>query len=408
MIPLIFGAVALGSAAFGAIAGAAGIADINEAKEIDQRTQKRYENAVSNLEAEWETINKLAQEYGQLQLDVMMHTIGRFVHFIERNSDQAQQSEQEFLKELEGISVQQLKVYKAAVMEAKHFFIGDTNAITAAGYIGAMSLATSVGMVSTGTAAWNTTLASLGDGSFAADGTSKALGVGEISSAILIGGLEGENTLTKAREYEAKVNIAIVKIDAVKDCMQQVRRRITELRNLFGSLNNRAVVSLKELEFLPSFNRHRDTNKFQQVALLVKALAEIMKTPVLDNEDFALKKVNLTECWQQAVSVYTDYLKVAEQEKKKQQKIEIWEKETIAKINLQRERLKAYLELWFGDHAGNFRTLFAVIDSASLSGNNENISISLNTIAEIAKADPFTELANLAYVRALLITPDHK
>ncbi|MGI2907595.1 hypothetical protein [Tolypothrix sp. VBCCA 56010] len=28
----------------------------------------------------------------------------------------------------------------------------------------------------------------------------------------------------------------------------------------------------------------RDASKFQEVALLVKALAEIMKTPVLDNE----------------------------------------------------------------------------------------------------------------------------
>jgi len=47
-----------------------------------------------------------------------------------------------------------------------------------------------------------------------------------------------------------------------------------------------AVIGLNELEAIPSFDKNRELNatKFQQVALLIKALAEIMKTPVLDNE----------------------------------------------------------------------------------------------------------------------------
>ncbi|MGJ5674194.1 MAG: hypothetical protein ACR9NN_11385 [Nostochopsis sp.] len=164
-----------------------------------------------------------------------------------------------------------------------------------------MGLATSVGVASTGTfigslsgaAAWNATLAWLGGGSLAAGGGGMALGslvLGGITvgPAVLIGGFvlagEGEKALTKAREYEAEVNTAITKIDATKDFMQQVKRRITELRNLLESLNNLAVLGLNELEFLPSFDKNRDASKFQQVGLLVKALAEIMKTPVLDSE----------------------------------------------------------------------------------------------------------------------------
>jgi len=107
IIPIILGALGLGTIAVGAIAGAEGISDMNEAKEIGERAQKRHERAVSKLQADWEDTNKLAEEYGKLQLDVMKHTIGRFVDFIERNIGKGKQSEKEFLEGLD-ISVQQI------------------------------------------------------------------------------------------------------------------------------------------------------------------------------------------------------------------------------------------------------------------------------------------------------------
>lgn len=107
---------------------------------------------------------------------------------------------------------------------------------------------------------------------------------------MLIGGFvlagEGEKALTKARKYEAEVNVAITKIEAVEDFLQQVRQRIHELGGLLESLNDLTIAGLDELESLPSFDisSNKDASKFQQVALLMKALAEIMKTPVLDSE----------------------------------------------------------------------------------------------------------------------------
>lgn len=303
MIPLILGAIALGTAAFGALKGAEGVGNMNEAKEIGERAENCHSYAVSELKADWEVTNELAEEYGQLQLDVMMTTVGRFVDFIERNIGKAKQSEKDFLEGLEGISVQQIKEYKTAVVEAEQFFKGGTKAIgaAAAGYGGAMSLATSVGVASTGTligglsgaAAWNATLAWLGGGSLVTGGGGMALGslvLGGITvgPAVLIGGFvlagEGEKALTKAWQYNAEVNTAIVKIEAARDFMEQVRRRIAELQGVFECLNKSAILSLEELESLPSFDKNRDASKFQKVALFVKALAEIMKTPVLDSE----------------------------------------------------------------------------------------------------------------------------
>ena len=108
------------------------------------------------------------------------------------------------------------------------------------------------------------------------------------------------------------------------------------------------------------------------------------------------------------VTAYTDYLKIAEQEQTKRREIEVWEKEIITKINVQRELLMAYLDRSFDERAENFRALFAVVDSAIASGNNEQLALALNSITEIAKSSPFKELASLASVRAALNDPKHE
>ena len=87
--------------------------------------------------------------------------------------------------------------------------------------------------------------------------------------------------MTEAHRYEAKANTEIAKLDSVEIFFGQVQRRITELKNLLEILNSKAIDGLVKLESKP-FICERDAAKFQQVALLIKSLAEIMKTPVLD------------------------------------------------------------------------------------------------------------------------------
>src|SRR6478672_6565745 len=121
MIPLILGAVALGSAAYGALKGAEGVNNMSEATKTGQNAQKRHELAVKQLQQSSEATNKLAADYGRLQLDVLMRTIGRFVAFIERNGQQASQSTKKYLEGLE-VTGQQIEAYKAAALEAQQFF----------------------------------------------------------------------------------------------------------------------------------------------------------------------------------------------------------------------------------------------------------------------------------------------
>lgn len=118
MIPIILGAIALGTA-LGAAKGSEGIGNVNKAKEIRESAQAEYESAVSQLKVDWENTNNLAKVYGQLQLDIRASTIRRFVAFTERIGQQACQGDMKFLRSLKGISVQQIKEYKSAIIEAE-------------------------------------------------------------------------------------------------------------------------------------------------------------------------------------------------------------------------------------------------------------------------------------------------
>ena len=272
-----------------------------KANELANAAKERYESAVEQLKREEADTNKLAEEYGQVQLNVIKNTIGRFVVFIERTGRRASESEKRFLDEMD-FSVQQIKEYKAAAIGAEQYLMASVKSagVAAAGYGSAIGVATSIGAASTGTAisslsgaaAWNATLAWFGGGAIAAGGGGMAVGTVILGSitvlpALAIGGFfaarEGEKAMTKAQEYEAKVNKAIADIKVAKDFSQQVKQRITELKGVFESLNTRAVKGLNELES-QVFDSTRDAEKFQQVGLLMKELVEFLKSPVLNSK----------------------------------------------------------------------------------------------------------------------------
>jgi hypothetical protein len=272
-----------------------------KANELAKGAQERYERALASLKTEEAATNKLAEEYGELQLQVIKETIKRFVDFVERTGRKASESERRLLESMD-FSVQQLKEYKAAAVGAEQYFAAGAKSVgaAAAGYGGAIGVATSIGAASTGTAisglsgaaAWNATLAWFGGGAIAAGGGGMALGtvvLGGITilPALAIGGFfaarEGEKAMTKAREHESKVNQAIIDMNRAKQVAKKVKLRITELRDVFEFINTRAAVALNELESKP-FDSKKDAEKFRQVGTLMKSLIEILKTPVLNND----------------------------------------------------------------------------------------------------------------------------
>lgn len=272
-----------------------------KANAIAKAAKEKYDNALIWLKTDEELTNKSAAEYGEVQLRAIQNTIGRFIRFIESTGRQASESEKQLLDSIE-FSVQEIQEYKAAVIGAEQFFGGGAKAAlgAAAGYGGAVTVATSIGVASTGTAisslsgaaATNAMLAWFGGGAVAAGGGGMAVGVWVLGGITAIPALgigaflaarEGAKALTKAKEYEAEANKAIADIHAASKYSRKVQQRIAELRQVFEALDARAIAALDELE-ANSFDSKKDAEKFQQVGKLIKSLVDFLKTPVLNAE----------------------------------------------------------------------------------------------------------------------------
>lgn len=113
------------------------------------------------------------------------------------------------------------------------------------------------------------------------------------------------------------------------------------------------------------------------------------------------------DCFQQIITAYKEYQVVAQQERTKRREIEAWEKATLAEIQMKRDSLISYLERSFDEREKNFQALFQSVDQAIASGDNQQLGLVLHAIVELAKSNPFKNLADLSTVQAALANPDH-
>jgi hypothetical protein len=132
-----------------------------------------------------------------------------------------------------------------------------------------------------------------------------------------------------------------------------------------------------------------------------------VKKPSMDFVRGVEAFVGPAKCLNEVVQAWTEYLKVAEQEKTKRRDIEAWEKVTLAEIKAKSDFLVGYLERSFDERAKNFQSLFQIVDQAMLSSDNQQLGLALHAIVELAKSSPFKDLADLSTVKAALDDPDH-
>ncbi|WP_228036971.1 hypothetical protein [Cuspidothrix issatschenkoi] len=145
---------------------------------------------------------------------------------------------------------------------------------------------------------------------------------------------------------------------------------------------------------------------------IAKGVTEVIKTKEhqktirLQNKTQAIN--GGAECLNEIVSAYYEYKRVVKEERTKCREIEAWEKTTLAEIEQKRDSFLAFLDHSFAERLKNFKALFNVVDQAIASGNNEHLQLALDKITELAKSNPFQDLANLSTVQAALLDPDHE
>lgn len=303
MLPFILAGIALAAGGFGLAAGAEGVSLMNEANEITERSKQRYQDELEISNKQLKNTKNKAESYGKLQIRVKKETISRFIKILERLNKKGN-FDRKFLQGLDGIiTAQDVAAYREHKIEAEKFIQGFGAAAVAgaAAGQGAFALVGLLGTASTGAAinglagaaAWNATLACFGGGAIAGGGGGMALGawvLGGIAAgpALLIAGCvlngQGEESISKAKGYQAKVNYAIWEMERDRDTLKQVEERITEFEKIVNQLDGRACLLMNQIETRLNSNKNIDLDDIYQTQLIIKSLSEVLKTPILDKD----------------------------------------------------------------------------------------------------------------------------
>ncbi len=300
----------VGVIAAGVAAATKGLADVMNARSIAKDAQARHQASLAVLEAAQQPVHEHVAAYGVQQLQAVTGTLGRFADWIERNQIAVNRLGHDPVDGIE-VSVAELPAMKDEVKEVGRWIsggvAGGTAAVAAphAALMGVSALAsastgTAISSLS-GAAATNATLAWLGGGSLAAGGGGMAagqavLGLVAAAPAAFIGGITvavvGSKQKTSAKKYAADVDIACENIRTATDLMPKISERVTELSGVLRSLVDRADCAIGILEGL-AFDPDLHASHFSTALQLVRAIREVVNTPVLDVETGELTEVSL-------------------------------------------------------------------------------------------------------------------
>ncbi|URM92947.1 hypothetical protein LUW76_00515 [Actinomadura madurae] len=124
------------------------------------------------------------------------------------------------------------------------------------------------------------------------------LNVVTIGPAFLVGGLvvkgQGAKEITKAREREADIAVAIAELDETEARLEGIDARADELSGLLSKLSVQAASALDLLESEP-FDFWAHASRFQRAMSLVMAVRDVATTPIIDAEGAVTEQsANLT------------------------------------------------------------------------------------------------------------------
>lgn len=294
--------------------------DRKEAQSIKINAEKNYYNAKSDYDRVETKTKGIVSDFGVIRLNSLKNTVGRFLAYLK---DMEQKNKEKSYEILDDIQIPQETVNELGNLEinastalAGTATAGALGAVAAFGAASAAPAAvtgavTALASASTGTAiaslhgaaATNAVLAWLGGGSIAAGGGGMAAGAATLATittaataaaggfvAIAAAGLVASHhyskKLTEAKEYEKRVDVAVEQMKTAEVVLEGICARATELKNTTKELEHRAAMELDLLEpLVPDFDFKNEfyAKRFQKCGLLIKALGELAKTPLLED-----------------------------------------------------------------------------------------------------------------------------
>ena len=102
----------------------------------------------------------------------------------------------------------------------------------------------------------------------------------------------------------------------------------------------------------------------------------------------------------------TDAVKFCEVQETKREEIRANRDARIKQLEAQRDIILNYLDRSFDERRYLFEKHFKIVDHALMTGNTEELTLSLQTINDLAKSSPFKALADLGNVQNTLNQPN--
>lgn len=255
-LPLIIGAAALATAAYGAKKGYDGYQKHSEADEIVKEAESRYKRARSSFDEQETQTTEALELLGRKELKIGQ-SIGDFKLLADKLLQQLNQGRtNKFSIELPKHKLEKIEAYSYTAIGVLGSVVGAGVAGAAVGFavyggvmaLGAASTGTAISALY-GAAATKATLAAIGGGSLAAGGLGIAGGTAILGAAVTAPVLaiagwaynsHGEESLKNARKVDREVDSAIAKMKKAKqhlveteDYARKIKRELASIYEQF-------------------------------------------------------------------------------------------------------------------------------------------------------------------------------
>lgn len=270
------------------------------AEQLKNAQRKRFDEAAGRLQGATAATNERIASLVSEQRTFVHGTARRFLEVLRRLERNGSVRDTQILEALDvtAASLREVElpnlVFDTANGVAQGAALGATASVTmllGVSVAGTASTGTAIAGLS-GAAATNATLASLGGGALAAGGMGIAGGMaflgGLVAAPVLaVAGSAaknaGEKALTEAEQFQAEVERFIATVETKVGLIAAIGDRADELKALLAALVDRANRVLAELEAdLFDASNGEDIARFQRAGRLVGAAAEIVRTPLFD------------------------------------------------------------------------------------------------------------------------------
>lgn len=294
-LPLLLWGAAAVLGATGVVKGAKAVGNLNEAKDIGERAERRHRIKIRELNEAKDETNAKFEELGKLKLDIFTNQIQHIVTVL-KQAKQAGSTLKDFesqfsieeLNQMEKMATKSLELESGLLSGAAGGALAGLGAYGSVGLLATASTGTAISTLS-GVAATNATLAWLGGGSLAAGGFGMAGGMIALGGivagpALAIGGFilagKAEEALTKAYSYSAEVDEAIEKLELVEVGLEALRTNADEVIDTLQQLVKRfeqvQVTSIK------------DEKALQKMLTVGKAIKELLDYRIMDEDGSAI------------------------------------------------------------------------------------------------------------------------